>query len=76
MDQFYQGIFSAIGMLGGICAFNFWMFSMMEKRIDMKFAHIEETIETVSKEQSDQRKRSDHLYELLFEAIKGHKPKC
>jgi hypothetical protein len=36
MSEFYQGIIAAVGILGGLCAFNYWVFSLMEKRIEDK----------------------------------------
>lgn len=36
MDHFYEGIVAGITMLGGLCAFIYWVFSLLEKRLETK----------------------------------------
>ena len=74
MTEFYQGILAALSMLGGLCAFNYWMFGMMEKRLELKLDNMNADIHAIILEQSDQRKRTDDLYKILITLIeKGRK---
>ena len=70
MDAFYQGIISGITMVGGMCAFNYWMFNMMEKRIDHKLDMMTADIHTLVSDMDEGRRRTDKLYEMFIELFK------
>lgn len=81
MNEFYQGVFAAIGMLGGVCAFNYWMFGMMEKRIedkiDLKIGgfgdklnSLKEDIHLIALEVKEERKAREGLYNFVLNASK------
>ncbi len=84
MNEFYQGVIAAIGMLGGLCAFTYWMFFMMEKRIDLKLDAITKDVHTLvedfrkEREKTDrlynqQSERTDRLYEMFIDLLKEGK---
>jgi len=91
MNEFYEGIIAGIAMLGGLCAFNYWVFNLLEKsleiKIDAKFVtiegkidHLEQKIDSIAQrldeaviEQTNQRQRSDQLYQILINLIADQK---
>ena len=68
MNDFYQGVIAAIGMLGGMCAFNYWMFGMMEKRLEVKIDSVVEDVHSLVQEVKQQRRDMDHLYKFVLQA--------
>lgn len=39
MTEFYQGFIGCVTLLGGLCAFIYWVFALMEKRLELKIDH-------------------------------------
>lgn len=67
-------VFSAtITLFLGCFAFMYYLMAMFEKRIetkiDTKIDHLTEKIDSILVEQASQRKRSDHLYEILINLV-------
>ena len=73
MDQFYQGLIAGLGMLGGICAFNYWMFLMMEKRLDVKLDNVAADIHSLITDMREERKSKDALYKFVLDNYKNIK---
>ena len=67
MNEFYQGIIAAVGMLGGLCAFTYWMFHMMEKRIDLKLDSITHDIHRLVNDITEERRSKDALYKFVMD---------
>ena len=70
MDQFHQGILATVSMLGGLCAFIYWMFNMMEKRFETKLDSISSDVHKVAEELKEERKSKDYLYKFVIEHVK------
>jgi hypothetical protein len=76
MTEFYQGILACATMLGGLCAFIYWVFNLMEKRLEMKidvmssqFNSLSESVRIIADEVREERKRTDHLYMFVLESV-------
>lgn len=67
MNEFFQGIFAAVGMLGGLCAFTYWMFLMMEKRIDLKLDAITKDLHVFAQDLKEERRNKDALYKFVLD---------
>lgn len=59
MNKFYEGLISGVAMLGGLCAFIYWVFNLLEKRLELKidllegkfegkFNHLDQKIDGIS----------------------------
>jgi len=73
MDQFYQGIIATLAMLGGLCGFNYWMFLMMEKRLDIKLDNVAADIHSLITDMREERKSKDALYKFVLDNYKNIK---
>lgn len=75
MDTFYQGLIAGVAILGGLCAFNYWVFGLFEKRIemkiDMKLDAISLDIHKIADELKEERRSKDYLYKFVMEYVKG-----
>lgn len=70
MDHFYQGVLAGISILGGMCAFNYWMFAMMEKRLDLKLETMTNDIHSIAQELVEERRNKSNLYNFVMENTK------
>lgn len=70
MNDFYQGVFAAIGMLGGMCAFNFWVFGLMEKRLEIKIDGLSEDVHRIALELKEERLMRDKMYQFVLTSVK------
>lgn len=68
MSEFYQGIYTAIGILGGLCAFNYWMIGIMEKRLELKLDLMNEDIHGLIEEMKEERRSKDLMYQFVLES--------
>ncbi len=73
MSEFYQGVIAAVGILGGLCAFNYWAFGMMEKRIEDKIDKVGSDISTIANELREERRSKDYLYKFVLDNVKDKK---
>lgn len=70
MTDFYEGIVAGISILGGMCAFNYWMFGMMEKRLDMKLTGLSDDVHKIALELVEERRNKANLYNFVLEKHK------
>jgi hypothetical protein len=77
MNEFYQGVYAALGMLGGLCAFNYWMFAMIEKRLELKIGGMSEKLEMMNQdihglinELKEERRAKDLMYQFVLDSHK------
>lgn len=75
MNEFFQGVIAAIGLLGGLCAFTYWMFFMMEKRIDLKLDAIVKDLHEFTYDLREERRNKDALYKFVLDNFNSEKPK-
>jgi len=80
MTEFYQGILACATMLGGMCAFIYWVFNLMEKRLELKINHslasfdskldlLSVSVKIIADEVREERKRTDHLYMFVLDSV-------
>jgi hypothetical protein len=69
MEQFYQGIIASVTMLGGLCAFIYWVFALMEKRLELKIEGIASDVHKIAEELREERRSKDYLYKFVIENI-------
>ena len=70
MQEFYQGIIAAVAILGGLCAFIYWVFAMMEKRIESKLDAVAGDVARIALELREERKSKDYLYKFVIENVR------
>lgn len=70
MNEFYEGLIAGIAMLGGLCAFNYWVFNLMEKRLEQKLDNVNENIASIALELREERKSKDRMYQFVLDATK------
>lgn len=74
MNEFIQGVLATVAVLGGLCGFIFWVFGLMEKRLEMKMSVLENTIDTIAvdvnriaNELREERRSKDALYKFVLD---------
>ena len=65
-----EGMVATVAILGGTCAFMWYLFNSMEYRFSVKFDHLQERLDGVVSDLENQRKRTDHLYEVSIQLMK------
>lgn len=75
MNEFFQGVIATVGILGGLCAFTYWMFLMMEKRIDIKLDSITKDLHCFTQDLKEERRNKDALYKFVLDNFNSEKPK-
>ena len=69
MNEFYEGLISGIAILGGLCAFIYWVFNLLEKRIEVKMdlveIKLEQKFDKVKLEVNQQFKEVDQRFEQV-----------
>jgi len=70
MDQFFQGIIATVSVLGGLCAFIYWMFNLMEKRFETKLESISSDVHKIAEELREERRSKDYLYKFVIENVR------
>jgi hypothetical protein len=73
MNEFFQGVIAAVGLLGGLCAFNYWAFGLMEKRIENKIDSIGLDVNKIANELREERRSKDYLYKFVLDISKDKK---
>jgi hypothetical protein len=68
MEEFYQGLIAGITMLGGLCAFIYWVFSLMEKRIELKLDSVSSDVHKLVEDLRDERRNKDYLYKFVLDS--------
>ena len=74
MNEFFQGILTSMGFLGGLCGFIYWVFGLMEKRLEMKISLMENRLDSVAadvhriaNELREERRSKDALYKFVLD---------
>jgi len=77
MQLYYEGMIACAAILGGLCAFNYWMFNIIESKLENKIDHISLDVKSlilnVEKHQSEiqvAHRRMDQLYGVIIEMLK------
>lgn len=76
MNPFLEGIITAIAFLAGLCTFIYWVFGLMEKRLEVKMDLHNEKLETVANdvhnianELREERRSKDYLYKFVLDFV-------
>jgi ATP-dependent protease HslVU (ClpYQ) peptidase subunit len=69
MSDFFQGMIATIGFLGGICGFIYWVFNLMEKRIESKLDSVSSDIAKIANELVEERRSKDYLYKFVIDNV-------
>lgn len=64
---------ASIGIIGGLCAFMYWVFNLMEKRIELKMDSVIQEVHRIADELREERRSKDHLYKFVVDNIRGKK---
>lgn len=83
MNEFYQGLIAGLGMLGGLCAFNYWMFQLLEKRLDgkldifsSKIDLLSDDVHSIMQELKEDRRNKDRMYQFVLDSHLAHEAKA
>ncbi len=75
MNEFYQGLIAGLGMLGGLCAFNYWMFQLLEKRLDGKLDSLATDVHSIVLDLREDRRNKDRMYQFILDSHLAHEAK-
>jgi hypothetical protein len=67
MNEFVQGMLAMAAMLGGLCGFIYWVFGMMEKRLEIKIDSISTDVHKIAQELREERRSKDALYKFVLD---------
>ena len=70
MTPFIEGILAAVAILGGLCSFIYWVFAMMEKRLETKIDSVSTDVHKIANELREERISKDALYKFVLENYK------
>jgi hypothetical protein len=70
MGLFFEGIIACIALLGGFCGFIYWIFGMMEKRIEAKLGSVSSDVHHIANELKEERRSKDALYKFVLDNYK------
>ena len=69
MESFCQGIIASVTILGGLCAFIYWVFALMEKRLELKIESISSDVHKIAEELREERRSKDYLYKFVIDNV-------
>jgi hypothetical protein len=69
MTDFYQGVIASVAILSGLCAFIYWVFNLMEKRIELKLEIVSSDVQKIANELREERKSKDYLYQFVINNV-------
>lgn len=67
MAQFVEGILATMAILGGLCGFIYWVFLMMEKKLEEKITTIATDVTRIANELKEERVSKDALYKFVLD---------
>ena len=67
MNEFYQGLIAGLGMLGGICAFNYWMFLLLKESLHKDLSTLGSDVHSLINDMREERKSKDALYKFVLD---------
>lgn len=70
MEAFFGGIAACMAVLGGLCGFIYWVFGIMEKRIETKLDSVSSDVHRIATELRDERISKDALYKFVMDNYK------
>lgn len=70
MNEFFEGFIACAAVLGGLCAFIYWVFNLMEKRLEVKLDSMSMDIHKIAEELREERRSKDYLYKFVMEYVR------
>lgn len=70
MSELLQGFIASIAVVGGLCTLIYWVFSIVEKRLEIKVDNIGADIQRIANELREERRSKDHLYKFVMDHVK------
>lgn len=67
METFFAGIAACMAVLGGLCGFIYWVFGIMEKRLENKLDSLGSDVNRIATELRDERISKDALYKFVMD---------
>lgn len=67
MNAFIEGILATVAILGGLCGFIYWVFGVMEKRLEIKIDGISTDVHKIAQELREERISKDALYKFVLD---------
>ena len=67
MSPFVEGILATVAILGGLCGFIYWVFGVMEKRLEVKIDSIASDVHKIATELREERRSKDALYQFVLD---------
>lgn len=65
----------SIGLIGGICAFIFFVFSVIEKRLESKIDTLSTDVNRIANELREERRSKDYLYKFVMDYVNKREEK-
>lgn len=69
MSPFLEGIITAVVFLGALCSFIYWVFGLMEKRIETKLDTVANDVHNIANELREERRSKDYLYKFVLDHV-------
>lgn len=70
MSIFLEGILACMAFLGGLCGFIYWVFGLMEKRLETKIDTMAADVHRIANELREERHSRDALYRFVLDHYK------
>lgn len=70
MDLFHQGLVAGVSILAGMCAFNYWMFVLLQNKLESKLDNMSNDIHSIAQELVEERRNKANLYNFVLENVK------
>lgn len=71
METFFEGFLACMAFLGGLCAFIYWVFGVMERKIEIKLDSVSSDVHRIATELRDERISKDALYKFVLDNYKS-----
>lgn len=71
MTPFFEGALACMAFLGGLCTFIYWVFGVMEKRLESKMESVSQDVHRIANELREERRSKDALYKFVMDNYKN-----
>lgn len=69
MTEFTAGVLASAAVLSALCAMMYWIFNLVEKRLELKVDLIGNDVGRIANELREERKSKDHLYKFVMDYV-------
>lgn len=66
-----SSVVAGIAILGGLCAFQFWVFNLLEKKLESKLDSISGDVHKIARELVEERRSKDALYSFVLDQYRN-----